>query len=93
MTAIPNNNASAAETAQKVSYIISEFRRDTGRTLYVCARPGYCRTADGSMRRDGSFKGGPEWTDNRAHALEFTSYLAAARIQGKCPSSKVHPVL
>lgn len=73
-------------------YIVSELRKDSGLFWYVCARPGYMRCSDGSTKRDGSFKGGPEWTTNPNHALKFTSKLAAARVKGKCPSAYVQEV-
>lgn len=72
-----------------MKYIVCEFRRDRKQMWYVAARPGYMRCKDGTMKRDGSFKGGPEWTAKRAEALEFTSYLSAARVKGKCPTAKV----
>jgi hypothetical protein len=75
-----------------MKYIVLETRKDTGYVWYVAARPGYMRCADGSFVRDGSFKGGPEWTKKREHALEFDSRLAAARVRGKCPSAIVRPV-
>ncbi len=74
-------------------YIISEFRPGTNLTWYVAARPAYYRKQDGSIACDGCFKGGPEWTLARAHAFEFTSYWSAARVQGKCPNSRVHPII
>lgn len=81
------------QAAENCRYIISEYRKDTKRTLYVCAMPGYCRKADGTFGRDGSFKGGPEWTTKREHALEFKSLHAALCVRAKNPSAKVHPVL
>lgn len=72
-----------------MKYIIQETFKSTGRTYYVAARPGWCRKADGSFERDGSLLGGPEITLRRAHALEFSSHRAAARVASKL----VYPVI
>lgn len=76
-----------------MKFIVTETRRDTGRTWYVAAKPGWMRCASGAMARDGSFAGGPEWTLNRSHALEFDTRLKAARVRGKCPSATVEALL
>ncbi len=74
-------------------YIISDVRKGSGRTFYVAAPPGYYRKADGTLARDGTpFTSGPEWTEKRGHAREFTSYLSAARVRSKCASAVVHPI-
>ena len=75
-----------------MKFIISEYRKDLKQTWYVAARPGYMRCKDGTFARDGSFKGGPEWTTKWEHALRFTSRLAAARVCGKCPGAKISEV-
>ena len=75
-----------------MKYIVQEYRKDTKRTLYVCARPGWGRKADGNFFRDGLFSGGPEWTAKRHHALEFVSHRSAARVCSKCPSAIVASV-
>lgn len=72
-----------------MKWIITDYRKDQQRTWYVCARPGWMRCADGHFERDGSLKGGPEWTLNRGEALEFQSHRAVARVAGKCPSAKI----
>jgi hypothetical protein len=80
-------------TTDRCQYIISEYDQSTKRAFWVCAPPGYYRSSDSSLKCDGCFKGGPEWTQNRSHAHKFTTYLSAARVQGKCPSARVHPIL
>lgn len=82
-------------TGQSCQYFISEYRKDTKRTLYVVAPPGYYRQmATGKMIRDGTFKGGPEWSDKRGHAFMFKSVRAAMRVRNKCANyAKVHPTL
>lgn len=67
-----------------MKYIVMQFRKDLKQMWYVAARPGYMRCADGTYARDGSFAGGPEWTTEREHAFQFTTRLAAARVQNKC---------
>lgn len=76
-------------------YIISEARKDMGRTYYVVAPPGYMRKQDGSIVKDGtSFtKSGPEWSEDRSKAFEFKTLRYAMIVSGKCQSSKVHPIL
>jgi hypothetical protein len=80
------------DNTKRCKYFISQTRKDKKQTWYVAAPPGYMRKASGEFARDGSFSGGPEWTQNRAHAHIFKSYLSAARVQGKCPGCKVHPL-
>jgi hypothetical protein len=82
-------SAGAGSLHPLVRYIVSEYRKDQKRTWYVAARPGYMRCSDGTMVRDGSFAGGPEWTLKRDHALEFGSHMAAARVRSKCPSATI----
>jgi len=78
----------------KTGYIITEYRRDKKATWYVCARPGYMRLSlTGGFARDGSFKGGPEWTTNREHALIFDTHRKAARVASKCPGANIVEVL
>lgn len=69
-------------------YIVQEYRRDNQKMTYVCARPGWYRSANGEQIKDGS-KGGPEHTYNREHALEFESHRSAARVANLCPGSEV----
>lgn len=75
--------------SKEVRYIVSEYRIDKKQTYYVCAKPGYARCENGTMVRDGSFKGGPEWTTKRDFALEFTSHRVAARVANTSPSSVI----
>lgn len=87
-TTTPQNKpADGTQSAEK--YIVTEHRKDLNRTYYVCAPPGFMRKSDGTQARDGSFSGGPEWTLYREKALEFTSFITAARVAGKCASAKV----
>ena len=76
-----------------VRYIVSEYRKDQKQTWYVAARPGYMRCADGTMARNGSFAGGPEWTTRREHALVFESHRAASLVRSKCPSATIVEVV
>jgi hypothetical protein len=69
-------------------FIVREYRRDKRLTCYVCARPGWYRSANGEQIRDGS-TGGPEHTYNREHALEFKSHRSAALVANLCPGSEV----
>jgi len=86
-------SAGAGSLHPLVRYIVSEYRKDQKRTWYVAARPGYMRCSDGTMARDGSFDGGPEWTLKRDHALEFESHRAAALVRSKCPSAIITEVV
>lgn len=70
------------------TYIVQEYRRGKGLACYVCARPGWYRSANGEQIMDGS-KGGPEHTFKREHALEFETHRSAARVSGLCPGSEV----
>lgn len=70
------------------TYIVQEYRRDLRQMSYVCARPGWYRSANGEQIRDGS-AGGPEHTYRRDHALEFQTHRAAAMVAGLCPGSEV----
>jgi hypothetical protein len=50
----------------------------------VVAPPGYTRReSDGTLYRDGSLNGGPEW-GKRQYAHRFRSHRAAARVANKC---------
>lgn len=64
-------------------FIVSYFNTGWQRTAYVCARPGWYRLADGTMKRDNP-NSGPEWTVRRDDALEFKSHRAAARVANVC---------
>lgn len=70
------------------TYIVQEYRRDKKAVSYVCARPGWYRSANGEQVRDGS-TGGPEHTFKRDHALEFETHRSAALVAGLCPGSEV----
>jgi hypothetical protein len=61
------------------------IRRTTARgPMYVIAPPGWTRSSQtGTLYRDGSLQGGPEWGD-REHAHLFRSHRAAARVANKC---------
>lgn len=71
-----------------MSFIVQEFRKDKKRMMYVCARPGYYRKADGTFGRDGSPS--PEWTEKREHAFEFPTHRAAAIVRNKCVSATIN---
>lgn len=73
-------------------FIISDYRKGTRVTWYVCAPPGYYRKANGTLAKDGCFQGGPEWSTTREHALEFHSHRSAARVANKCVSATIKPV-
>ena len=85
-----------AREAGRCRYIISDFRKDTKRTWYVVAPPGfYRRESDGAILRDGTChkNSGPEWSQDRNKAFEFKSVRAAMRVRNKTISGKVHPIL
>ena len=55
----------------------------------VVAPPGYTRReSDGTLYRDGSLRGGPEW-GKREHAYRFRSHRAAARVANKCVDATI----
>ena len=59
---------------------------------YIVAPPGYTRReSDGTLYRDGSLDGGPEW-GKREHAHRFPSHRAAARVANKCVGATVELV-
>lgn len=54
-----------------------------GPSGYVCAPPGWCRTKSGKLERDGSPKGGPEWTCDYSKAFRFDSLHRAKLIANR----------
>lgn len=74
-----------------LKYIIFQYRKDLREMWYVAAKPGYMRTSEGKYKRDGSFKGGPEWTKRIDHAYKFDSRISAKRVSNKCPGSVIVP--
>lgn len=75
-------------------FIIQEYRKDLNETWYVCAKPGYYRSKDGTCIRDETSKnGGPEWTTKRDHAFLFISHRSAARVKSLCPSAIIVDVM
>ena len=73
------------------SYVIVRTTVRDG-PAYIVAPPGYTRRdADGTLYRDGSLDGGPEW-GKREHAHHFPSHRAAARVANLCAGATVEPM-
>lgn len=75
-------------------FIITDTRKDSGRTWYVAARPGFYRCADGTQKRDGCcpLTSGPEWTLAREHAFLFATHRSAARVASRTPGSRIEEI-
>lgn len=73
-------------------FIISYFNTGWQRTAYVCAKPGWYRLPDGTMKRDNP-RSGPEWTIKPDEALLFKSHRAAARVANVCHGVNISEVM